>query len=262
MNLFKERLKAFFRYKDLFLNLIQRDLKLKYRRSFLGYLWSILNPLGIMVVMSIVFSAMFKRNIPHYPIYLLTGQLLFSYMREATSHALNSITGNAALLKKTYVPKYMFTLSQMTSDFVNMLLSLISLFIVMLVTQLKFTGYFALIFIPLLELYVFTVGLGLFLAQLSVFFRDIKYIWGVFCTAWMYLTPLFYEVDFLPGKLKWLVSHLNPMYYYITIFRDYTWLGNDSWFPNIVRGGIIAAIMLIIGCVSFAKTKNKFILYI
>jgi lipopolysaccharide transport system permease protein len=143
-----------------------------------------------------------------------------------------------------------------------MLFSLASLVIVMLVTHVKFTPYFALIFIPIIELYVFSVGLGLFLAQLSVFFRDMQYIWGVVCTAWMYLTPLFYEAEALPEQLQWIIKRFNPMYYYITVFRDYTWSGDRAWLPNILRGGIIAVLMLLIGCATFAHSKDKFILYI
>jgi lipopolysaccharide transport system permease protein len=259
---FIERLKTLFNYKDLFGQLVMCDIKLKYRRSFLGYVWSVLNPLLIMIVMTIVFSSMFKRNIKNFPVYLLAGNLMFSFMREATTHSLNSITSSATLLKKIYVPKYIFTLSKVTSDFVNMLFSLASMFIVMLVTQVKFTGYIFLIIIPIAELYVFSLGLGLFLAQLSVFFRDVQYIWSVVCTAWIYLTPVFYPVDALPENLQWLVVRFNPMYYYITVFRDFTWSGDRAWMPNIIRGGIISVAALAIGLYTFLKSKDKFILYI
>lgn len=257
-----KRLHTLFRYKDLLYQLVTRDIKLKYRRSYLGYIWSVLSPLMIMVVMTVVFSTMFKRNIEHFPVYLLTGNILFTFMRESSAHSITSITSNAALLKKIYVPKYIFTISKVTSDLVNLVFSLGALIIVMLVTGVPFTWHCLLFFIPVFELYVFCVGLGLFLAQAAVFFRDIQYIWGVVCTAWMYLTPLFYPVDALPAALGWLVVRFNPMYYYITIFRDLTMYDTVGWLPNMSRGMLIAVLMLLIGTGSFLKNKDKFILYI
>lgn len=259
---FKERMRTFIRYQDLLFQMVERDIKLKYRRSFLGYVWSVLSPLMIMVVMTVVFSTMFKRNIEHFPVYLLTGNILFSFMREATTHCIGSITGSAALLKKTYIPKYIFTLSKVTSDLVNLVFSFGALIIVMLVTDVAFTWHCLFFFIPVLELYVFCIGLGLFLAQAAVFFRDVQYIWGVVCTAWMYLTPIFYPIDALPAKIQWLVVRFNPMFYYITIFRDMMMNDAMGWSGNILRGGLIALIMLLIGVWSFLKTKDRFILYI
>ena len=111
----------FIKYKDLFAQLVIRDIKLKYRRSFLGYLWSVLNPLFTMLIMWVVFSNLFRFDIQHFPVYLLTGQILFGFMTEATNASIMSIIGNTALLKKTYIPKYIFTLSRVTSSLVNLL---------------------------------------------------------------------------------------------------------------------------------------------
>ena len=124
------RIKTFRQYFSLICELVKRDIKLKYRRSFLGYLWSILNPLLIMMVLTVVFSAMFKKNIENYPIYLLTGRVLFDFMRNATTAGLKSVTNNASLLKKTYIPKYVFTVSKVTSTMVDTVLSLGAFFIV------------------------------------------------------------------------------------------------------------------------------------
>lgn len=257
-----EYFKSFYHYRNLLKELVSRDIKLKYRRSYLGYIWSVLSPLGIMIVMSIVFSTMFNRNIENFPVYLLSGNLLFSFMRESSMHAIFSITSSAALLKKTYVPKYIFTLSKVTSDLVNLFFSLGALIIVVLVTGVGFTWNFLLIIIPLILLYVFCVGLGLFLAALAVFFRDIQYIWNVVCTAWMYLTPIFYPIDLLPEQLQWAVTRLNPMYYFIDMFRDFTWAGTGTPGINVIRGSIVALVMVIIGTWTFMKSKDRFILYI
>ena len=116
-----DRINVFMKYKDLLIQLVSRDIKLKYRRSFLGYLWSVLNPLFVMIIMTIVFSTMFSRNIENFPVYLFTGKMLFDFMSTSTNQAMTSVTGNAALLKKTYVPKYIFTLSKVTSCMVDLL---------------------------------------------------------------------------------------------------------------------------------------------
>ena len=180
MNLWKKRLRALYDYRFLIKQLVTKDIKLKYRRSFLGYFWSILNPLLIMMVLVIVFSNMFRFDIANYPAYLIIGQTMFSYMTEATNQSIFSITGNAALLKKVYVPKYVFTLSKVTSSLVNLLFSLGAMFIVFIITRVQFSLYMFLIPVVLVEVYLFCLGLSLFLAQISVFFRDIQYIYNVF----------------------------------------------------------------------------------
>lgn len=264
---------TFFKYKDLLLLLVQRDIKLKYRRSFLGYLWSIMNPLLTMIVMSVVFTRIFRRSIENYPVYLICGNILFSYMRDASTQAVSSVIDNSALLKKTYVPKYIFTLSKITSSFVNLILSLGALLIVMLFTRVPFQWSNLLVFIPILELYVFCVGLGLFLGAITVFFRDMKNLWSVITLAWMYLTPIFYSLEsyfendpmHMP-LIALIIRRFNPMYMYIQQFRSMILHYSPAWeAPTevlVLRGALVAIIMLIIGIATFNSTKDKFILYI
>jgi lipopolysaccharide transport system permease protein len=240
---------------------VSRDIKLKYRRSILGYLWSVLNPLLTMIVMTIVFSTMFARGIENFSVYLLTGNLLFSFMSGAVGRAIPSVLGGAALLKKIYVPKYIFTLAAVTSELITMLFSLGALVIVILATGLHITWRIALIPLPIIELYVFSLGMGLFLAQAMVFFRDVQYIWGVFSTAWMYLTPIFYPVTLLPEKVRYAVTALNPLYYYIAQFRYFVLGGEGGWRLDALRGAVAAVVMLVIGLFTFSRAKNKFILY-
>ena len=251
-----------FKYKDLLFLLVQRDIKLKYRRSFLGYIWSVLNPLLSMLVMVVVFSHMFSRNIENFPVYLICGNILFGFMRESSTQAMNSIIGSASLLKKVYVPKYIFTLSKVTSSLVNLVFSMGALLIVMIATGVEFTWYCLLIIIPLVELYVFCVGLGLFLAQANVFFRDIGNIWSVVTLAWMYLTPIFYDLDALSPILRHWIPKVNPMYIYITQFRDFILTGAWTWETLIWRGALVSVLMLAIGMWTFTKNKNRFLLYI
>jgi lipopolysaccharide transport system permease protein len=253
---------VFIRYKYLLKLLIVKDLKLKYRQSFLGYLWSILNPLFVMIVLAVVFSTIFSGQVEHFPVYLLSGNMLYSFVRESSIHAMNSIIGNGSLIRKTYVPKYIFTLAAVTSDLINMLFSMMALFLVMLATGVPFTPYIFLAVIPLAELYVFSIGLGLFLAQANVFLRDIQHIWNPFVLIWMYVTPIIYPMKALSEPLQWIISRFNPLYYYVVLFRDFVMYGQVPWWPNVWRGGIFSILMLLIGLWSFARAKDRFILYI
>jgi lipopolysaccharide transport system permease protein len=255
------RLRTFFQYRELFFQLVSRDIKLKYRRSFLGYLWSVLNPLLTMVIMAIVFSAMLARGIENFPVYLLSGSLLFSFMSGAVGRAIPSVLGAAGIIKKIYVPKYIFTLAAVTSELVTLVFSLGALLAVVIATGLPFAWRFLLIPLPIIELYVFCIGLGFLMAQAMVFFRDIQYLWGVFSTAWMYLTPIFYPVSMLPENVRFAVATFNPLYYYIAQFRYFVLGGEDGWQWNALRGAAAAILMLFLGLVTFSRSKNRFILY-
>lgn len=261
-NKLTQYMQEFWKYKDLLKLLVSRNIKLKYRRSVLGYVWSVLNPLLIMIVMTLVFSTMFKRNIENFPVYLFCGQLLFNFMNTSTHQAISSITGNAALLKKTYVPKYIFTVSKITSGLVDFVLSLGALVIVMIATKTPFTWYCLLFPLVILQLYLFCIGLGLFLAQANVFFRDIQYIYNAVTTAWMYLTPIFYPIDALPENVGWIIKHFNPMYFYVAQFRDLIWGGRMPGSGIIIAGCVTAVASLGLGIWSFKRSQDRFILYI
>ena len=256
------RIRTFRKYRDLLIELVKRDIKLKYRRSVLGYVWSVLNPLLIMVVMTIVFSSMFQKNIVNYPIYLLTGRVLFEFMKSATQDGLKSVIKNAPLLKKTYIPKYIFTLSKVTSCMVDTVLSLGAFFIVMIATRSAF--HVTMFYLPviILQTYIFSLGMAFFLAALEVFFRDIEYIYKAFVVAWTYITPIFYPLENLPHLLQAVVKVFNPMYCYIAAFRDITLAGNMPG-PRIVIGGWMWAFgFLILGLYVFQKKKDAFILHV
>ena len=262
MSSFQFRIKMFMQYKDLIWELVVRDIKLKYRRSFLGYIWSVLNPLLIMMVMTFVFSTMFKRNIENYPVYLLIGRMTYDFLTTSTNAAMRSVTGNAALMKKTYIPKYIFTVSKVTSSLVDFIFSLGALLIVMIATGAKF--HITLLALPLvfLQLYIFCCGLGFLLAELHVYFRDIQYIYKAITTAWMYLTPIFYPLEQLPSHLALMIKVGNPMYYYVAQFRDVALYGRFPGPRIFVGGWIFAVVMMVIGVGVFQKYKDNFILYI
>ena len=257
------RLRTLLRYRELFFQLISRDIKVKYRKSLLGYFWSVLNPLLTMIVMVIVFSNIFARGMTNFPVYLLIGQMLFSFMATATSRSLTSVVDNATLLKKIYVPKYIFTLSVVTSELVTFFFTMGALLVVIIFTGTPITWRYVFIIIPIIELYVFCIGLGLFLAQATVFFRDAIYLWGVFTTAWVYFSAIFYPITILPDMIQYIVTHYNPLYFYIAMFRNFTigtaYMGSLDF---AIRGLVAAALALLVGLASFSYSKKKFILYI
>lgn len=262
MDQMRGRLERLYGFRHLLKQLVLKDIKLKYRRSFLGYLWSVLNPLLVMLVMLLVFSHMFRSDIENFPAYLIIGQTLFNFMSEATNQAIFSITGNAALLKKVYVPKYIFTLSKVTSSLVNLLFAMGAMAIVLIASRVQFSP--AMLFLPVIltELYVFSLGLGLFLAQGAVFFRDIQYIYAVWITAWTYLTPLFYPMSLLPETIQQGIRLCNPMYHYITQFRQVVLYQSLPDAASLAYGFLLALGFLLFGTWTFLKSQDRFILYI
>ncbi|WP_324682452.1 ABC transporter permease [Bibersteinia trehalosi] len=254
--------KQFAQFNELLKQLVLRDVKLKYRRSYLGYLWSILNPLMLMMVLVVVFSNLFRFDIPNFPLYLISGQVIFSFMVEATNMSVSSITGNASLLKKTYVPKYIFTLSKVGSSLVNLLFSLGALLLVMIFTGADYSWNLLFFPIVLLQVFLFSLGIGLFLAAATVFFRDIQYLWGVFVTMWMYLTPIFYPVTIIPTEYQTLYQYANPMYWFIEQFRDIVLYDKFPQTESIFMGIFTAVAVLVLGIWYFYKKQDEFILYI
>lgn len=227
----------------------------------MGIIWSVLNPLLMMVVLTAVFSAFFKFDIEHYPFYLILGNTLFALMGDSTTTAMTSIIDSSALIKKIRINKIIFPVEKVLFQLVNFAISLIAVAIVMVFLRIYPTPN--LLLLPLLLLYVtlFSLGLGLLLSALAVFFRDIIHLWSVVITAWTYATPLFYPVNILPD---WMLQFeaFNPMYHYVTYFRDIALWGNT---PGLVENLICLAMAiatLAVGLVVFKRTQNKFILYV
>lgn len=255
-------LKAQFK-KDWFIlrSLVLKDFKLKYRRSALGVLWSVLNPLLMMIVLTAVFSTVFRFQIENFALYLILGQTLFGLMSDATSGAMSSIIDSSSLIKKIRINKILFPLEKVAFALVNFVISLIAVVAVMVFFQVVPT--LNLLFLPLLLLYVFafSLGLGLLIAALSVFFRDVMHLWSVVLTAWTYATPLFYPIEILPDFLAPLMQ-FNPMYHYVTYFREIAlWGMTPSLEQNLICIGFAAA-ALVLGYVVFRAKEKKFILYV
>lgn len=257
----RARIKTFGKYRHLLVNLIMKDVKLKYRRSVLGILWSVLNPLLMMLVISAVFSSIFKVSVENFPIYYLTGATLFNMLSETTSSSMMSILDSSSLIKKVYIPKYIFPLEKCMFGFINFLFSMIAVAIMYIIFKYPVHWTVLLFPIPVLYTLIFSIGLSMILSAFSVFFRDIIHLYSVLLTAWNYFTPIVYPYDILNDKIK-AIMHLNPMFHYVKYLRDVLMYNTV---PGLTTNLICAAIAfgtLFIGLLFFKRKQDKFILYI
>lgn len=262
----------FKKYKNLLGELTKKDVKLKYRSSWLGILWSFFQPLLNMIVLSVVFGGIFGKrggDVICYPIYLFTGRLLFSFFTTSTKQAMISFRRNQAIIKKVYVPKYMYPLSSILSSFVNFAISLLCLICVWIFFKatglsgggnLSITPYALLCFVPMILLLMFSVGVGLILSVVSVYFRDIEYIWDVLSQLLFYMVPIIYHIDTI--ETEWIVNviKINPLYSMIELFRSCILYGEIMDWHMLVYSAVIAVCSLIIGMVFF-NWKSDDIIY-
>lgn len=261
MNKIKTMFQGFLKYDNLLFELVSRDIKVRYRRSVLGLLWTLLNPILMMGVMTIVFSQLFTFEIENFPVYFFAANILFSFNTEATTNCLYAIIGNGSLIKKVYIPKYLFPISKVLSSVVNLFFSFIAMLLVMVVTGAPF--HLTLLLTPLLMIYViiFVMGLGILLSVASVFFRDVIHLYSVFTMVWMYLTPIFYPASLLEEQAS-IALVINPMYYFIKYFRNIALYNNIPSLQDNIICLLIGVVTLVIGLFVFYKKQDDFILYI
>lgn len=249
------------KYKFLIKQLVQRDFKVRYKRSILGVFWSFLNPLLMMSVQYVVFSQLFKSDIDNYPVYLLSGLVVFNFFNEGVTVALGSIVGNASLITKVYIPKYIYPVTRVMSSGINLVMALIPLLIAALLTGERITKAYLMLPYIILCVIVFTIGLGMVLAAAMTFFRDVQFLWGIFNMIWMYLTPLFYPVSIVPEMFKPFVVN-NPMYFFVIAVRRIVMDGVTPRPVVFFQCTVVAVVMLLVGCGIFKKTQDKFVFYI
>lgn len=250
-----------YRYRNLIYELVGRDIKKKYKRSVLGILWSMLNPLLMMIITAMVFSNLFRFEIQNFALYLLTGQIIFTFYSEATNFSMGSILENAGLIKKVYLPKYLFPISRVISSGINLLFTLPAMLIILLYTGQTITIKIFICIVPLFLLFMFCMGIGLLLSVIAVYFRDIFYLYSVILTALNYATPIFYPKSIVPEDYVFLIN-LNPLYYYLEAFRDIIYKNTLPDMHLLMICLFFSIISLIIGAYVFYKKQNKFILYI
>jgi ABC-2 type transport system permease protein len=254
-------IRSLYRYEFLIKQLVSRDFKTKYRRSVLGVFWSFLNPLLTMMVQYVVFSTLFRSSIPHYPVYLLSGIVLYNFFSEVTSVGMTSITSNASLITKVYVPKYIYPLTRMLSSTINVALSLIPLFIVAIATGVYPALSWLLMVFNLLCMMSFSLGISYILSTLMVYFRDTQFLWSVVSMIWMYCTPIFYPESIIPSQFK-LIYHMNPLYQLISFARTALIDGVSPGPKSYLICLLVAILPLVIGVWIFNRNEKNFVLYL
>lgn len=257
----------FNKYSFLLKQLIARDFKVKYKRSVLGILWSLLYPVLMMSVMSVVFSNVFKFTVPgvNYLVYLMVGLTFFNYFSEASNLAMSSVVANFSLLNKIYIPKYIFPLSKCLFVGINFLLTLIPLYGVILIsgsgeTKCHITLLHLLLPYAFLCLLLFTIGVGLVLSTVSVFLRDMFYIYGIVLTIMTYFTPIMYDISIIDFRLQYLLK-MNPLYHYISFARSIILYNQMPNLNSFLICGLSSIVVLFVGMFVFKKNQDKFIYY-
>lgn len=248
-------------YRFLIEQMVSRDFKTKYKRSVLGVFWSFLNPLLTMSVQYVVFSAIFKSNIPNFPVYLMTGIVCFNFFSEACSLGLTSVSGNAQLITKVYIPKYIFPITRVLSSGINFLFSLIPLMLVVIISGLPITPALLLLPFGMLCLLAFSLGMVLLLSTMMVFFRDTQFLWNVLNMLWMYATPLFYPENIIPLPFMPIMK-LNPMYHIIRFMRSILIDGISPEPKAYLLCLLVSFVPLALGAWVFKRKQDRFVLYL
>ncbi len=252
-----EELRGIFQYRELVWQLIRRDVITRYKRSILGVVWTMLNPLGTMLILTIVFSQIFH-SVEGYPVFVLSGLITWNFFSQTTTAALNQNVWGGSLLHKIYLPRTAFTVSAIGTGLVNLLISLVPLCLIMIITHHSF--HTAMLFLPvsILILAAFALGVGLLFSTLALYFPDVVEMFHIGLTAWMYLTPIIYPVDIIPEEFNIFVVQINPMYYLVELFRLPVYEGVLPS-PSILAIGFGFAIgFLLLGWLVFTWKANEF----
>ena len=251
---------TFKKYHFLLLQLVKKNIKLKYRNSYLGVFWTMLEPLLTMMVLVLVFSKM-GNGTKDFHVYILTGRLIYTFFSNTTRTALRSVRSNANMIKKVYVPKYMYPVASVISGYIMFLISLIVLAFVAIVRGVKPTWHLVEAIFPLIIVFIMTLGAGLLLSAIAVFFRDMEYLWGVALMLLMYACGIFYRVEDIASEKNMWLFQLNPLYAVIENFRDAIF-GNSMNVLAMLYSFGFSIVLLVLGVVVFYKKQDQFILHI
>lgn len=258
MRAFLEDLK---KYKFLLHELVKKGIVLKYRRSYLGLFWTLLEPLCTMLVLTIVFGGFFGQGDRLYPVYILSGRLLYTYFNTSTKGCMRSMRKNAGMMKKVYVPKYLYPLSTVLYQYIIFLISLSVLVLIGAILGLRPTLHLFLAIIPLMLVLLFSFGVGLILASLAVFFRDLEYLWSIALMLIMYTSAIFYHPEKIINTGNGWIFHLNPLYACIDMFRSAIF-GTAFHMEMLWLAIGASAVTIFIGALLFRKNQDRFVLYL
>jgi ABC-2 type transport system permease protein len=250
-----------YRYRELIWALALKELRVRYKRSLLGFFWALLNPALLMIVLTLVFGTIMRFSIDHYAVFLLSMLLPWTFFSQALSYSVDSVVGNSDLLKKVYVAKLVFPVAAIVSNIVNFLLSLIPL--ALLIVLLRFPLHWTWVYlpVPMLGLFLFTQGAAFFFATANVFYRDFSHIVQILLSAWFYFSPIIYYLDFIPHKYQWLFR-LNPMLYVLNGFRLSIYYGKLPSLQSSALSLACGIAALIVGFSIFRHYQSRFIYYL
>lgn len=256
-----EEIKVLLKYRDLIKQLVQRDIVTRYKRSVLGVAWTMLNPLGTMLILTVVFTKVFSQT-ESYPVFILSGLIAWNFFSQATNASMSGMLWGSSLFTRIFLPRTSFVIAAIGTGVVNMLLSLVPLFIIMLV--IRVTIYNTIILLPLaiLIMAIFSLGVGLLLSAYVLFFPDIGEMYPIVLTAWMYLTPIIIPEEILAKIGNGLLLKLNPLYYLIKLFRMCVYYGEWPNYMDVIVPVLISLVVLALGWLVFTKNADRFAYYI
>jgi ABC-type polysaccharide/polyol phosphate export permease len=245
------------KYRHLIAAFIKRDIVTRYKRSVLGVVWTMLNPLGTMMIMLVVFFQLFHMSTPKYPIYILTGLIVWNFFAQTTMAAPQTLLWSGSLIHRVYMPRTVFAITATGVGLVNFVLSLIPLALVMVFLKVAPTPELIVVPYAMLMVAMFALGLGLFLSSIVVFFPDILDIYQILLMAWMYVSAIFYPYEIIPISYRWWFFNLNPMYHLILLFRDPLYYGNWPSIGHVAIATLVAVSSLLIGWFAFARRSDE-----
>lgn len=253
-----EELRAIINYRYLVVQFVRRDILTRYKRSALGVAWTMLNPLGTMLILTIVFSRVFGGSQEGYAAYVLSGLIAWNFFAQSTNAATLHLVWGGSLLRKIYIPRTSFAVSATGTGLINLLLSLIPLAIVMLIIRVPIRWTIIFLPIPILFLAMFALGIGLLISTMAIYYADFAEMYQIALTAWMYLTPVIYSPEILPETYRIWITRLNPMYYLVELFRAPIYYGEvPDLFLVLISAGI-ASLTLFIGWMFFTGKSDEF----
>ncbi len=249
------------RYKELLRNLVSRDIKKRYKRSTLGFLWVILDPLLMMLIFYIIFASIFRRSIENYTAYVMSGIIMWQLFSQGTKVSSTAFINNRNLINKIYLPKSIFPISIVASSLAHFVFSLIPLFLIIVSSGAQPNNKIVFLPIVIALIFIFSIGISLTISTLTVFFHDVVYIYDVLLMGWMYFSAIFYPISIIPEKFRIFMS-LNPMYHYISLFRACIYDVSISLADHLLIGVAFALISFAIGWSIYHKYKDKIIFYL
>ena len=257
----KELLWDIHKYRELIWALALKELTIRYKRSVLGFLWALLNPMLLMLVMTVVFSTIMQAGIQHYAVFILSALVPWTFFSQALTYGVESIVGNADLIKKVPVPKIVFPLAAVVSNMINLLLSLIPLVLIVLVMQHPLAWQWIFLPIYIVALSLFALGCSLFFATANVYYRDVSHIVQIVMNVWFYLTPILYPITLFPERFRWLFK-FNPIIYVMNDFRMSVYYGMVPTLWSVAASFVCAFLAFGIGYAVFRKYQSEFVFYL